>query len=80
MQEFIILLKSLNQPLGEKERKAAPSIVARACLAGPRVFRPEQGKAADLQDRSALPHFRDSRHAVCSPVRRFSIGGQIGPR
>ena len=55
MQEFIILLKSLNQPMGEKERKAVRSDVARTCLVGPRVFRPEQGKAADLQDRSALP-------------------------
>ena len=80
MQEFITLLKSLNQPMEEKERKAARSVVARTCLVGPRVFRPEQGKAADLQDRSALPAgtLRDSRHAVCSPVRRNSIGGESG--
>ena len=81
MQEFITLLKSVNQPMEEKERKAARSVVARTCLVGPRVFRPEHGKAADLQDRSALPAtLRDSRHAVCSPVRRNSIGGESWPR
>ena len=55
MQEFITLLKSLSQPMEEKERKAARSVVARTCLLRPRVFRAEQGKAADLQNRSALP-------------------------
>ena len=77
-KEFITLLKSLNQSMEKKERRAARSDVARTCLVGPRVFRPEHGKAADLQDRSALPRLRDSRHAVCSPVRRNSIGGESG--
>ena len=39
------------------------------------------GKAADLQDRSrylADGTLGDSRHAVCSPVRRNSISGESG--
>ena len=32
MQEFITLLKTINQPMEEKEREAARLVVARTCL------------------------------------------------
>ena len=51
----MIMLKSLNQPMEDNERRAARSVVTRTCLVGPRVFRPESGNAADLRDGSALP-------------------------
>ena len=66
-----------SAPGGEEAQVRSLGCCA-TCLVGPRVFRPEHGKAEDLQDRSALPRLRDSRHAVCSPVRRYSIGDESG--
>ena len=64
----------LGQVVGFASRPVAP----RTCFVGPRCFRPSEQKAANLQNRFALPCFSNSRPtAKYTSLQLTAIAGWI---